>query len=460
LLSLGWVVLGYFSIFDFGLGRATTKFISESLGKGEDGQVHELFWTATTAQIAFGAVGSLLFLALTPMLVEQVLKIPSELIEEAKATFYILSISVPVVLASSSARGILEATQRFDLVNIVKTPISALTYILPLAGALLGFGLPAIVSMILLMRITTFFVFIYMSYRVLPQLKRNYSFSYILFRRLFKYGGWITVSSAVGPVLMYIDRFAIGALLTISAVSYYTVPFELICRVLIIPSSMFMTLFPAFSAIGLENKFDLFRLYNKSIKYILLTTVPLLLFIFVLGDYILQLWLGLEFVLQSGLVLKVMLIGTILGLIAPVSNTLLQGIGRPDVLPKMYLISLFLFLPLLYFAIKNFGIVGAAAIASLRSLTETLVLYGISMKFIKMPYTSLVENGLARSIVVLAIFSALLWSTSALILFPMNAVLMISELIGLAFATWFYLLDVADRNLLLSILSKRLYKSC
>jgi O-antigen/teichoic acid export membrane protein len=27
LLSLAWVVLGYFTIFDLGLGRATTKFI-------------------------------------------------------------------------------------------------------------------------------------------------------------------------------------------------------------------------------------------------------------------------------------------------------------------------------------------------------------------------------------------------------------------------------------------------
>jgi O-antigen/teichoic acid export membrane protein len=31
LLSLAWVVLGYFAIFDLGLGRATTKFVAEAL---------------------------------------------------------------------------------------------------------------------------------------------------------------------------------------------------------------------------------------------------------------------------------------------------------------------------------------------------------------------------------------------------------------------------------------------
>ena len=32
ILSLAWVILGYFALFDFGLGRATTKFVAEAVG--------------------------------------------------------------------------------------------------------------------------------------------------------------------------------------------------------------------------------------------------------------------------------------------------------------------------------------------------------------------------------------------------------------------------------------------
>uniref|UniRef100_UPI0034E2C47B oligosaccharide flippase family protein n=1 Tax=Methanothrix sp. TaxID=90426 RepID=UPI0034E2C47B len=39
LLSLAWVVLGYFTIFDLGLGRATTKYVAEALGKGEGDRI-------------------------------------------------------------------------------------------------------------------------------------------------------------------------------------------------------------------------------------------------------------------------------------------------------------------------------------------------------------------------------------------------------------------------------------
>ena len=46
LLSLAWMFIGYFSLFDFGLGRALIKLVSEKLGAGHSEEVPELVWTA------------------------------------------------------------------------------------------------------------------------------------------------------------------------------------------------------------------------------------------------------------------------------------------------------------------------------------------------------------------------------------------------------------------------------
>ena len=45
-LAILWVVIGYFSLFDFGIGRALTKMIAEQLGIGKIGDIPALIQTA------------------------------------------------------------------------------------------------------------------------------------------------------------------------------------------------------------------------------------------------------------------------------------------------------------------------------------------------------------------------------------------------------------------------------
>ena len=106
------------------------------------------------------------------------------LLGEARNTFYLLALSVPVVLVSSSFSGVLEAAQRFDLINSVRIPSSTLTYLLPLVGLIMGFGLPGIVSLILLARVGALIAFAVMCLRIIPGLRER-SFSCNLFTDLF-----------------------------------------------------------------------------------------------------------------------------------------------------------------------------------------------------------------------------------------------------------------------------------
>ncbi|MEN4005973.1 MAG: oligosaccharide flippase family protein [Methanobacterium sp.] len=232
LLSLVWVVLGYFAIFDLGLGQATTKFVAEALSKGEEEQIPRLVWTAVTIEAVLGIVGALVLIGITPLLVEHILNIPPELVGEAKATFYLLAFSVPVVLVSSSFQGTLEAAQRFDLV-----------------------------------------AFVVMSLGITPQLRR-YSGSFALLPRLFSFGGWATVTSIVGPILVYLDYFLIGSFMSIAAVAFYAVPYKIVTQLWIITGSLTMTIFPAFSTLeGIKNRQRLGFLFARAVKYILLALV-------------------------------------------------------------------------------------------------------------------------------------------------------------------------------------------
>jgi O-antigen/teichoic acid export membrane protein len=453
LLSLAWVVLGYFAVFDLGLGRATTKFVAEAMGKGEEEEVPRLVWTAVTVQAMFGVLGGLVLTGITPLLVERVLNIPPELIGEAKTTFYLLAFSVPVVLISGSFSGVLEASQRFDLVNAVKIPANSFTYLLPLVGLLLGFKLPGIVTLILLARLGALAAFVALNLRLTPELKR-YSGSFSLFPRLFSFGGWVMVSSVVGPILLYLDRFLLGALLSMAAVTYYTAPFEVISRLWIIPGSLVMTLFPAFSTIGTTCKEDSQRLYIRSIKYLLLSTGPIVLILIMFANKILQLWLGAEFAQQSTLLFQILLLGALIALLAPASGALLQGLGRPDILAKLYLIEVPLNIGLVWLLVQHFGIDGAALSFALRALVETGVLFVISMRLIHLPYACIKGNGLWRSVVILLGVGGLLGMISLTEAFLFQIGFIVVLLLAFAVISWCYVLDGTDKKVIASLVPK------
>ncbi len=414
LLSLAWIILGYFSIFDLGLGRATTKYVAEALGKGEQGQLRRIFWTAVTVQVVLGVLGSLILVGIAPVLVDHILNIPTELSAEAKATFYLLAIAIPVVLASSSFRGVFEAAQRFDLVNAVMIPSSILTYILALVGLLLDFYLPGIVALILAARIGALATLIVMNFRVAPQLK-VYSGSFGVFPRLLAFGGWATVTSIVGPILVYLDRFLIGSLLSMAAVAFYSAPYETVTRLSLIASSLTMTLFPAFSSLeGAGNSEKLGSFFARSIKYILLVLGPCILVIGLFAKDILQMWLGPEFAKESTRVFQILALGVLVNSLAQIPFALLQGVGRPDIPAKFHLLELPIYIGIAWLLVSQRGIIGAATAWTLRVVLDALLLFLFAFKVCKLSPRLLAINGLTLASLVFLLLTGIAYCLKSL----------------------------------------------
>jgi O-antigen/teichoic acid export membrane protein len=73
LLAVIWVGVGYFSLFDFGLGRALTKLVSERLGNGKTFDLGSLIWTAFAVLFAVSLIGAFLIAVCNTILVEGLL---------------------------------------------------------------------------------------------------------------------------------------------------------------------------------------------------------------------------------------------------------------------------------------------------------------------------------------------------------------------------------------------------
>lgn len=381
-LAVAWMVLGYVS--ELGFGRAATKFVAAFLVRGEVEGAGAAGWTAVVFQAVLGVVAGVVLAVAAPVLAGTVLRVPAGLVGEAQASLWLIAAGLPLILVAAALRGVLEAAQRFDLVNGVRIPASSANYVLPLVGVVAGWGLPGIVALLVAGRVAVLVAYWVLAARVVPGLGAGPRLLPAggLRRELLGFGGWVMVSTVVSPVLVYLDRFLLGVLVGMAAVAYYTAPYELVVRLLVVPGSVAAALFPAVSALaagGGGGGAALEVLVRRCVKYVLvLVGVPVLVLV-VAGGELLEVWLGAEFARESGLALRILAVGVLVNGLALVPFTLLQGLGRADLTGRFHLLELPVQLVLAWVLIRAWGVPGAALAWSLRVTLDAVLLFGAAV---------------------------------------------------------------------------------
>lgn len=453
LLSLAWVLLGYLAIFDVGLGRATTKFVAEALARGEFDRLPALLGTAIGTQAILGILGAVLLIILTPFLVTRVFDIPPAILIEAEVSFRVLAIALPFVLISSSFQGILEAVQRFDLVNLVRIPTITSVYLLPLIGIWLGWGLPGILVLLASSKVGMLMAYRLILSHAVPNLRISVRIRRAELRNLLTFGGWVTVSSVVGPVLVYSDRFIIAAVLTAAAVTHYTVPYEVISRLYIVPVSLVMVLIPAYSALAVNPEYDLGVVCTRGIKFVFLLVGPSAALLAALSAQFLKVWMGSRLAAESVLVLQILSFGVLAHSMAHVPWSLLQGIGKPSITAKFHLAHLPIYLILVWILVYRLGIVGAAIAWSIRAAADGVFHFVVAWRLGFVTSRRFKEIGVYRAAgavgclaLVLIVLGA--WNQPLVI----KGALMAPVLLAFGAFVWWRIFDLADRGIISSAL--------
>ncbi len=401
-LSLAWIVIGYFSLFDMGIGRALTKLVADKIGAGEEHHIPQLAWTALLLMLLLGVFSGLITCVLSPLLVHRLLRVPPELQQETLFGFYLLALSIPMVTVTSGWRGILEAQQRFRVLNLIRIPMSTFSFVGPWLVLPFSHSLVPIISVLVVGRLVGCGAHQVACFRSLPVLGRSFVVDRRLIAPLLRIGGWMMTSNLLGPAILYLDRFLIGALLSMSAVAYYTTPFDMVSRLWVIPTSLGGVLFPAFAISMVQDPRRTGLLLSRGVKYTLLATFPPVLVIVTLSPEILRVWLGSAFAANSATVLRWLAAGILLNCVGVIPFALLQGIGRPDLTGKLLLIDLPIYLGVAWILITRFGIQGAAMAWALRAGAEFIICLLLSRRVLLKELTSLraawIGLGMALSI--------------------------------------------------------------
>jgi len=382
LLSIAWMLVGYFSLLDMGLGRALTQKVAQKLGANETNDLKSLIIITCITIGAIGALLGILLLVSVEPFVQGTHKISPELKEEFIGGVYWIALSIPFVTITTGLLGVLEGQQSFGLTAIVRGPMGALTFASPLIVLQWTPSLTSIFLSILMIR-TLFFL---ISFSMVIKTTRNYEFKTANkndIKSLISFGGWLTLSNIISPAMVFFDRLYIATALPASVIAYYTTPADILIKALTIPIAIMGVMFSSFSRDWNSNTARALSRYQRSIQLIAFIMLPLAGAIFFFSDDALSLWLGLDFSEKSSPIAKIFAIAIFFNSLATAPYALIQAAGRADITAKLHLIELPVYATMLFFLVEAFGLHGAAYAWAARVTLDAALLYYCSALVIK-----------------------------------------------------------------------------
>lgn len=371
ILLLAYALVGYAGIFDAGLARAVIKKISSSV----DEDLNSKIMSTALIGVLFLSLIPASFLWIFSDTVCSWLKVSEIYVGDAGLSIKLLAIVIPFFLIGTVSFAYLEGKQLFWELNKYKIITGTLIGVVPAIMVYYYSGLvSAVVGLLIARVISTIISFI--------ALKRNLKKIYFVFSRkilvdLMTFGGWITVSNIISPLMVYADKFILSNLVGANRVVFYNAPADLIQKISILPGALAKVAFPMFSHNVKDSKM------NEKNAYIGLTIALLLLLIplFFLSGLVLNLWLGEPYGNKSSMILKVLIVGFFFNGLAQIPFSRIQALGKARITAFLHLFEVIPYLILLYFLVNSYGVIGAAYAWTIRMTLDFVLLNYFSNKY-------------------------------------------------------------------------------
>lgn len=329
LLSLLNSILAPLGLLNLGFGEATIKYVAEHSGRGDQRKVSEYIQTTLLFNIGVGILGAVVIGAAASFLVGSAFRIEAK--DQALALDCLSWIAIGwfVTEVSATFSGIPAALQKYRIVSIGQTALSATGVAVGLITLLLGGNLLALVQVKFIWSVFTAFVWLLIARRLLPQARLHPQYHREAFRSSFRFGVWQTVATVGGILTNQADKYMLGIFTTTSAVGLFSIPANILQIAYQITAKLSEVLFPAISSLqGRGEDVYLGRLMIRSTGLLSVSMTAIMGGLFIFAHDILQVYVGAEIADSSASLLRIMVVSAILSSPAVGFTQYLLGTGK------------------------------------------------------------------------------------------------------------------------------------
>ncbi len=327
ILALTFIITGYFSQLDLGLGGAIIKFVAEYDAKNDYEKLKNIFGTALILYFVLGIIGMILLTLFTKFFLLKIFNIPNRLSGATKIVFYVTSIAFFFKMFQIFFQSFSFGFQRIYEVNKVNIVSQTLKIAFIVLLIYLGYGIVSIAISNSLLTIFQLILLIFLLKRI-KQPIFCFSFKKDVAKKLIKYSLQMFSGSFMGTITGQIDKLAIGMFLPLSYLSYYTVPKDASTRINEVTGNIVTAVYPKFGELfGKGSKEEIKKLFLRIIKIIAILTTVVGIFILCFSYDILRIWINGKFAKQSFRALQVFSIGAMVNSVAVLSAFLFNAVN-------------------------------------------------------------------------------------------------------------------------------------
>jgi O-antigen/teichoic acid export membrane protein len=163
----------------------------------------------------------------------------------------------------------------------------------------------------------------------------------------------------------------IGSMLGGVAAAWYSIAYNTVTRIRALPLAFIRALFPRIAADATGSRHEL----NRTARVLTLMLVPIVTIAIPAVEPLFRLWIGDTASAASAPIARIMLVGLFVNCIAHVPVVALQAGGAPERVAKLHVWELPVFLAIMWVAIHQFGVLGAAYAWAGRLIVDAALLF-------------------------------------------------------------------------------------
>jgi len=377
-LTLIWGLIGYFSLFDLGVGRALTYRLSQLTQANQQADLVPTLKAGMLLTTMAGLFGVAVVAVLAEGLSYRWLRISEPLQQDTYVAFLVAALGVLPTTVTSGLRGAMEGLGDFVSSNISRMLLGIWMFLVP-AWAIHLHG-PSLWIITLYLVIGRTGVVAGLLWQTRPHWRRD---AVAMGRRhlqsLWSYGFWVTLTGVIGPLMVYGDRFFVGALVGAESLPLYAIPQEGLLRLLIIPAALTGAMLPQLAALNLAASAQLFhRRFQQVAGAMLLVCAAAAALVYPTLFW----WLSPGFASAALPIALVLCLGVWLNSMALVPYTFLHSRGNPKLTALFHLAELGFYVLVLWLLTSKLGLLGAALAWVMRVLLDLALLYWAARKLI------------------------------------------------------------------------------